>query len=286
MRVNSKTIFKKTEEEIAFERDGFVIVDILGIEEIMKLRKLYDTYFENKEDGLYVTLNQSSIQQSLEIHQKIGKIIHKSFESVFKDFNYVLNHFIAKSNVRSEEMRLHQDWSIVDECSVQAAHIWCALQDTSADNGGLFLIKKSHTFFDNFRSGSMGITFIDRNEIINKHLVAPMLKLGQAVVYKQSLFHGSFANHSLLPRVVILSSIKHKDADWLYFDRDKLSKKKVNAYKMNPKLFLEQLPELQKGNMLVTEQPNYSFLNEQFETSNIDANLFLHKLKESTVSFK
>lgn len=275
-----RDFFVNSELESIFNLNGFVIIDLLNDEKVCLLRDLYTSYFDKREHGLYVTLNENEVSIITEIHHRIIDIIQGSLEAIFKEFDYTIAHFISKANIDSKEMCLHQDWNVVDESKVQAAHIWCPLQETNMENGGLFVIKKSHRFFNNFRSGSLGIPFIDRNEAINRVLYAPVLKPGQAIVYKQALFHGSFPNQSNKPRLTVLSCIKQKDTDWLYFDKNRHEPNRINVYKMNRTLFLEQLPHLEKGAEVVNKSCDFTILNDHFSTSSITQQLFIQKIQE------
>lgn len=279
--MKKNNLFVDYEKNLEFENNGFALIDLLTDKKVHRLREIYSSHLTEEKEGLYVSLNKNTPTLNIEIHNKIIEIINESMFLVFKDFDYVINHFIVKTNENSSEFLLHQDWNIVDETDAQAAHVWIALQDTNQENGGLFLIQKSHNFFNNLRSGSLGIAFIKRDDIINRFLLSPKLKSGQAIVYKQALFHGSFANKSNKPRLITLSSIKQKNKDWVYFDKDQTNDNSVMKHKMDISLFLNNLTSFENGKKCDKMSDSSTLQNVYFDTHKINNEIFVHKLKSS-----
>ncbi len=280
-----KALFKNNKLHEEYERNGCVVINLFSKEMVSELKQFYFAEFGDQARGLYTTHSHSSGEKNVQLHNKLGSMIRSDLEKVFRDFEFVVNHYVVKSNVNSEEFRLHQDWNIVDEDTTQAAHIWCPLQDTSEKNGGMFVVKGSHRFFDNLRSGSMGLRFINRTPLVKKHLTVFNMQAGEALVYKQALFHGSFPNNSDSSRVVMLSSIREKTGEWLYYQKRSNDKGDgmVDAYAMDTKTFLHQLPAYEKGSDPAGIPIASSFANSRLSTFSINDELFEKQLSKKEI---
>lgn len=280
-----KALFRDNKLHEEYERNGCVVINLFSKEKVGQLKQLYFAEFGDQARGLYTTHSHSSGEKNVQLHNKLGSIIRSDLEKVFQDFEFVVNHYVVKSNVNSEEFRLHQDWNIVDEDTTQAAHIWCPLQDTSEKNGGMFVVKGSHRFFDNLRSGSLGLRFINRTPLVKKHLTAFSMLAGEALIYKQALFHGSFPNNSDSNRVVMLSSIMEKTGEWLYYQKrsDDKGNGMVDAYAMDTKTFLHQLPAYEKGSDPAGIPIARSFASHRLSTFSINDELFEKQLSKKEI---
>jgi len=228
-----------------FVRDGFVTMPLLNDLEVAALLDLYQNYYKEPMTGLQPLLRSGSIEQNIAIHQKIGDLVMPALNRHFKAFSFNANHFIAKGANDPNEFRLHQDWNVIDEHKYLAAHVWIALQDINEQNGGLFIIKGSHKFFDNYRSGSCGITFISTTKKVNQYVTKFTLKAGEAIAYQQALFHGSYPNLSNIDRLACLSSIRSANAPMSYFHR--ISDEYIEEYYISPEFLFRNISQLEKG---------------------------------------
>lgn len=273
-------LFKDQRLHDEYEQNGYVVIPFLNQKELNELKQLYLSIYSADVKGLYTTHSHSSGARNIQLHREIGNIMQGAMENIFIDFEYVVNHFVVKSHIVSDELRLHQDWSIVNEAITPIAQLWCPLTDTDETNGGMFAINGSHLFFNNLRSGSLGMAFINRTPYINSRVTTFKVKAGEAFVFKMALFHGSFPNQSSQPRMVAFGSMVRKNQPWVYyqkrFDYDKC--KIVDVYAMNTETFLTELAYYEKGikpsDALLIE----SFVNTRIETSAINDEFFAKRL--------
>jgi len=240
-------LFKEAEIEQRYLEEGFVILPLLEGKEFTQLKALFEKNYSMPFTGLQPLLRLGDAKKNIELHYEIGKILTPVLEKWFLPFAFNANHFIAKGANDPNEFRLHQDWNVVDETKFIAAHIWIALQDIDEKNGGLFIVKGSHKFFKNKRSGSCGITFIDRTEKIKQHITNLKIKEGEAVVYQQALFHGSHPNSDNRARLVCLSSLRPQIAPMEYFHKPHPTKPNLEVYEITPEILFEQINFLEKG---------------------------------------
>jgi hypothetical protein len=242
-------LFKDKSLYNLYRKDGYVTLPLFDDNDLNALKVLYQKNTISQEKGLLPSLRYRSSGEKIAEYNDLSSIVDKALKKHFEDFDYVANHFITKTANTPDEFRLHQDWSITDEDKFIAAHIWSPLQDTDEQNGGLFVVKESHCFFKNFRSGSLGISFISSSMKVKQHITSFRLKAGEAVIYNQALFHGSHPNNTDTDRRVVLSCIKPKEAPMLIYHKQAVgdTETKIITYKINPYMLLEQISELEKG---------------------------------------
>jgi len=230
-------------------RDGFVKLTLYDSNELAELKRLYDHTVDKNLRGLSPSLRHGDAEDNIRIHHEIGKITESAIAKHFKEFDFVACHFISKSGYDENEFRLHQDWNVVDESKFIAAHIWAPLQYTDPDNGGLFVIKGSHNFFNNYRSGSLGIPFIDSSEKVKRNILSFNLEAGEAIAYNQRLFHGSHPNPSNEDRKVVLCSIKPVIAPFMYFQKKGIEGRsiEIEPYEITSDVLFREISYLEKG---------------------------------------
>jgi hypothetical protein len=258
-------LFKDKSLYELYRKDGYVVLPLFDDNYLGALKELYQKNTIGQEKGLLPSLRYRSNDEKVTEYNDIAAIVDTALRRYFEDFDYVANHFITKTANNPDEFRLHQDWNVTDEDKYIAAHIWSPLQDTDEQNGGLFVVKGSHNFFKNFRSGSLGIPFITTTESVKQHITSFKLKQGEAIVYNQALFHGSHPNNTDTDRKVVLSCIKPKEAPMLIYHKEGAdsSGTRIKAYKITPNMLLEQIAELEKGAV-----PEQAALYSEFTVSN------------------
>jgi hypothetical protein len=269
-------LFKDTELEIKYRDAGFVLLNLLGDAEINRLAELYYQVYPAELKGLQPLLRVGGVKQNIALHYQIAEIVMPALEKVFQPFAFNANHFIVKGANDPKEFCLHQDWNVVDENKYIAAHIWIALQDIDEKNGGLFVVQGSHRFFNNVRSGSCGIAFIETTEKVRQQRTSLKIKAGEAVIYQQALFHGSFPNFTSHPRIVCLTSIRPAQTPMLYFHQQN---EKFLTFEISPEILFEQINTLEIGDPPIS---NYITIYEEGlqgqKTNQINNNIFEEKL--------
>ena len=168
-----------------------------------------------------------------------------SFEKVFVDAKLYGGTFMVKSTKDSEVLPLHQDWSVVDEDIFSTYFIWSPLQVTGPENGGLFVLEGSHNYFNVLRSGSYPSNRYPLPPELHQFTKNIHLKPGQAILYSDQLFHGSYANSTEADRIVATARVMNNDAPLVYFDKH--SENQANVYEGTPKFYLSQIDRIAKG---------------------------------------
>ncbi len=217
-----QAIFKNTQLQTQFDKDGFVKISLLTTENISALKTLFSHYFPNPSADFFSSSYENDFQLKKEISDEIGKIISQNLENVFTNFTWFGSAFLSKGNGARSEMPMHQDWTIVDETKYIALNIWTPLQDTNEENGTLEVITGSHKWHNTLRAPTLPFYFDGfQNQLKQKLTVIPTLAT-EAVVLNQALIHYSKPNKTNETRIAITTGIKSKNAPMIfhYWNKD------------------------------------------------------------------
>lgn len=252
-------IFRQTDRQKSFREKGYIVIDAFDEAVIEALRQLkHKMPPKVKEAPLYASNYETDYANNQRIETGIQDILNDPLNDVFNNYHFLTGHFMIKSPGPDSEFQLHQDWSITDEQVYEVVHLWIPLQDTSPDNGGMFVVDGSHLFFNNLRSGSLDIPRLERDPYVRQIITPLSVKRGEMLVYHPALFHGSFPNTSHADRDVVLVNLIQKGAPLLYYHL--ASKNEVEVFALSKMALMSDLPFMAKGGRpsgleLLSKQP-------------------------------
>lgn len=230
------------------DEQGYAVVRLLTDAQVGTLHSLYERYVSGDEiSDLYESSRHKDYETSRTINESIRDEIAVAGEALFAAARVYGGSFMVKSHTDSTMLPLHQDWSVVDENKYQTLFVWCALGTTTAEDGGLFVLPGSHRYFRSLRSGSYPSDRFYLPAHLHGHVRDIELRPGEAVLYFDSLFHGSYANSGLKDRIVATARLMDKDADLLYFQR--ANDTQVDVFAADERFYLTHIDDLAKGEM-------------------------------------
>lgn len=232
--------FKDSRLAEQYVKDGFVVVPQVISEEIIRSLLLNSEEFIHSIHGkfAYSTMILDE-DDNLKIHEQSQKILHSVLEQLFVEYKTYSSTYLVKAAQTGSEMKLHQDWSFTDENIFLPATLWLPLQNVDQENGAMFLIKNSHTFFNNRRSHSLATARIESNGILKKFVETIELKQGDLLLFNPAIFHGSHPNYSSQHRLAFTMTIMPKEAPFLYYHHWK--KNKIQVLKLEDDALLKQM---------------------------------------------
>jgi ectoine hydroxylase-related dioxygenase (phytanoyl-CoA dioxygenase family) len=231
-----------------FERDGFVTVRLLSPEQVNRLLGLYSQSVRQSEvSDLYESSRNKPYVVSRIINEAIREEVSHAGKEIFLPSRIYGGTFMVKSHLGSQMLPLHQDWSVVDEKQHATLFAWCPLVDVSARNGAIFVLPGSHRWFRSLRSGSYPSNRYILPEQLHRHVRDVPLKAGEAVLYSDALFHGSYENSGDTDRIVVTARVVEETAPLVYFQ--KFSDSTVDVYEASPEFYLTHIDALAKGSM-------------------------------------
>lgn len=197
--------------------NSFAVIDLLQPAEV---DRLWEVYRKHQSDinattinGIHMTTWIADIPMKLTIKKELEEAIFSAVAHFFNDFKLLNSIFIIKNQHKVSNFPLHQDWSFVDETTFPSLNVWIALQDTTVRNGGLYVVRGSHKLNNTIRgAGKLSFDFTRYGKELQSYLYPVVLKRGQAVLFYYSTIHGSPANLTADPRVVVATTVVPQEA--------------------------------------------------------------------------
>jgi ectoine hydroxylase-related dioxygenase (phytanoyl-CoA dioxygenase family) len=205
-------IFKRPEQHLAFERDGFVVLDFFQPEEITAMLAHFESLRPEGLKGFYTTTFDNDPEYRTKVDLALRAVFERPVSKHFVDYKYFFSSFIAKAPDPKSELILHQDMTLVDEARFPGLNIWAPLVDLTMDNGPIYVLPGSHRLKPTYRGSSLPDIYDGIEKEVISVMTPLLLKAGQAVAFDQSLLHYSPANLSDKERIVVNTFISNEAA--------------------------------------------------------------------------
>lgn len=262
MKKDNIHIIKEKQLNDQFHRDGFLLMDLLSLEELQKLETLYAEYatqLSKVDPSIILSATQDCQDATLyqAIDRGIKKILLPIVEKHFINYQPLIGAFLIKRAGDDTYMNLHQDWNLTDESKYFSFNIWIPLQAIDDENGCLQFLPGSHKIIPTIRPNfSFDWAFRNVTSFIKKRLVNLYPKKGQCVLINHAVIHASETNRRPTPRVAAFLTLIPKNAKILhYFCEDK---ENVEVYQLVPEEFY-QIEYLKRPGNSPLEKYNYLF---------------------------
>ncbi|WP_293355774.1 MULTISPECIES: phytanoyl-CoA dioxygenase family protein [unclassified Microcoleus] len=222
---NEVQLGSKLSIDLELEKKGYAVTDFLGEDEVQSLLKFYEENSSPKdilESILSTTIATSDLSYRQRVIQKLKKIFSPKLKVLFPNHRVLFCTFVnKKANEFDRGVELHQDPSFSDETSLQTLGIWCPLIDVNEQNGCFYTVPKSHLlnlkprFSREFPYSQETLSLMKQD-----YLASVPMKAGQALIYNNRLFHGSFPNITDNERLAVICFIIPKDSPVYFYCRD------------------------------------------------------------------
>lgn len=239
---NMKPLFKNPALQTAFEKDGFVVIDLIGPNEIEELIHFYGS-LQNApapQHGFQVSLDDPNPDFVRCVTEKLVAMAAPSAGNYFENHKVFTASFVTKGKNASGFVPPHQDWTFVDESEFWSATVWCPLVDVNAENGALALLKGSHRFYDHVRpspSPQYAPPFKDQLFTIFPYMQIVELRAGQAIVFHNKTLHASPPNLKNETRLAFGIGITHRDAQLRHYYLLPDHPEVMEGYEVSPEFF-------------------------------------------------
>jgi ectoine hydroxylase-related dioxygenase (phytanoyl-CoA dioxygenase family) len=265
-------VFKDTQLQSEFEKNGYVIVYFLDKECAMSLlsgyeeltaqnRKRSDSPTRSHETEISIFNKNKEFTKA--VHQVIVKTFAKGADELLNDYVPIMGNMVYKNPEETRDFSLHQDWRFSDETEHTTINIWCPLIDTNVQNGTLHIVKRSHLFQkETIRGANIGDASNKVSEFIKEHFGTSLsLKMGQAAILNTQLYHFSPPNLSKIARPVALLAMLPREAEMsFYYKRPRTGPEEmsIEKYKIDAEFMTSfNIDEAPEGVNLI-EKINYS----------------------------
>jgi hypothetical protein len=236
----SVRIFKNSENQELFDKQGFIVLPFLEHNEIQELLQYFHQTHPNLEGNRFFSDSYcSDFEFKKQASDKITEVFSRAFAAHFIDYQTFGASFLFKTPGENSELAAHQDWTIVDETKDIALNCWVPLCDIDDKNGALMVLPGSH--FGNFpslRAPTLPFFFSGNEDVVLMNLIPMFVKAGTAVVLNQSVIHYSQPNFSAQIRPAITAGIKNQNAQ-MFFHYKVPGENKLEVFQQNDSFLIE-----------------------------------------------
>lgn len=229
----------------SLDRDGYVAFPLLDATEVEILRSDFDRVGSAPGDpGLacHSSFHTFDKDYKIEVDRLVLEVLAPHLEQVFDRQRSLPCNFIVKWPGGMSGFGLHQDLSLVDESLHRSVEVWIALDDTSEQNGQLWMVPGSHAWVPTIRgihafpSAFSGVA----RRVIRRHARPVAVSAGDAVVFNHAVAHFSLPNRSEHPRLVAITDLIPEEADHLHYFGD--GQGNVEAYRIDDTFWTDNSP--------------------------------------------
>lgn len=231
------------------QEKGYALVSLFSQEDLNELKTLYSIHHEHKHlPEFYATMFDENLDVKLAISQKIGEMIEKRASRYLNDYRYLFANFLIKQAQSDHMVGIHQDWTYVQEEEYTSYNVWSALENTTKENGGLWILPNSHRFNNPYRGTPFeGSLYNDNEELIKQHAVFVPTQAGEAIIYNSKLIHFSYPNKSQTDRVAFAGIMIPQKAEAVhYFEKDK----QLNEFITDEEFYCKLVPNEEPSGLL------------------------------------
>jgi ectoine hydroxylase-related dioxygenase (phytanoyl-CoA dioxygenase family) len=246
-QLTMKSMFKNTEHQEFFKKEGYLILPIIGKQDIDSLKTYYESLHLNDEKGFgfHVSMDQLDKALCAQIQTKIWNTVLPNLDEYLENYKPFVASYVVKETNPKGIVPAHQDWSFVDNETEGFYSItcWTALVDMTLDNGCMGVIKGSNKLMQNFRpspSPQTPVPLSDHMFSIFPYLKTIEMKAGETLFFDNRTFHASPPNTTNEVRLAVGVGITQKDAELVhYFLKPDGNKNIILKYKVDENFFLK-----------------------------------------------
>lgn len=239
-------ILKDSTLDKQLEEEGYVVIPFLNEAEIESLLSLYKSTHPETPDGLYATAHLPDLDFRMAMNEGIKKGYKRAIDQVFHECMPLGGSFIVKAPGEAGILYPHQDWNIVDENEYRSFNIWVPLVDTTAENGAIYILERSHKMLKTYRGPNIPCAFHKIHKEVWEQMTPLPMKAGEAFIYDHRLLHASDANSTDQLRIATVYGIMPKAAEMLYYYQTEANgKPQIEVFENNLDFFFKQ--DISKG---------------------------------------
>lgn len=229
-------IFKNKEQQERFERDGYIVIDLLSAEEAKDIAAIFYKTYKNIPEGFYSVAEHPDGNLKQTISNHIEQILGPKIDSTFQDYKKLGSTFLCKTPGEKGKVPVHQDWMVVDESKYFSATVWIPTIDTTEENGAMRVLPGSHRFFQNIRSSTLPMPYQNYQQLIWENMITVPMKAGQAFIHNHAVIHSSTINTTNTERLSIVYGLAPQPASLVFYHKNEAER--VEKYDMPDDMFL------------------------------------------------
>ncbi len=221
--------FRDDALQTELEVRGYVVVPLLGPDEVASLRERY-ALAADSPDGVNPPGAYNDVYGEFSIIHSRPDFRRTAFElidavvvprtaDVLDDHCPIIANFVNKPP-GTGVVPTHQNFSVVDETRFRSVSVWVALVDCTVGNGAMYLLDGSHRLLRGRRGMWAYQAFGSIDEaVLTEHLTPIEIPAGHAIILDDALVHYSPPNSSTERRLAIQLVMIPADAEPIWFEQ-------------------------------------------------------------------
>lgn len=254
-RVVPPRIFPDDERELAFWRDGYVVVDLTDEAGLAPLLEGFAAL--RPADGFSPDPSLTSQYHCTFVDADHG--YRKAVDELSRSFldphlpGLLPEYEILTSNIYVKppgtgRFEVHLNWITVDDPLETTLTVWVPLQDTTVASGTIHVVPGSHKLYPDVATAA-SVQYFDtfKERLIESDLVPVELRAGQAIVFDDTLLHWSPDNTSDRPRVALQVELVPRGSTTAIWIPDVADDRWFHLYAMDSRFWYTQDKEVFHG---------------------------------------
>ncbi len=235
-------VFQNKELNRALKNKGIVKFnlehfDARGCEAFLK--REVPGYPGDYESQFYGSVSLEEMELKRKIHSTLDEFVTSHVGPMLTNHRLLTYFFLIKGIGNKSILRLHQDWSIVDERKYKAYNLWIPLINSTVANGTIFALPGSHEWPLNIRGAGIPPKYLNHFETAKKFMKPFRVKVGQALIFNSRVLHFSPPNQTTTSRTAVINNIVPLEAEITSFHgRMESNKTVVSEYKVPEDFFI------------------------------------------------
>ncbi|WP_437648788.1 phytanoyl-CoA dioxygenase family protein [Sorangium sp. So ce362] len=187
-------VFNDPARQAAFERDGFVMVDLLDEAAIAELDAVCQSLRHHHVNPFHSSIFTADLGYRWQVNAAITRVVAPRIAALTAH-ELLFGGFLVKQPARRSFVSFHQDWAFVDESRYATLTLWAPLRDVANEDGCLLIVPGSHTLNRSPRGFNTSFPYDALiPELLRRHTRVVPMRAGQAILFHNGLFHASNPN--------------------------------------------------------------------------------------------
>ncbi|MEM0997245.1 MAG: phytanoyl-CoA dioxygenase family protein [Bacteroidota bacterium] len=260
-----------------FAEKGYALLPQFAEKELAPLRSLYQSLQRGQNDGFFTSMNLEDSDDRRRVDATIKCLLGEKAQELLPGYRPLLGNFTVKAPEGDSELRIHLDWSVLDERHHRTIGIWLPLSDVDEHNGALGILEGSHRVGHTRRGSLVNFVTWDQRfspsgflEAVKAQYPARLLclKAGTAVIYDLSLAHFSVPNRTPQVRLATNLMMIPEEAQPVHYFRE--SERRIRQMQVDQEFFLTRNmaapPDLDRYPSIVETLAPGEVIEEQYGT--------------------
>lgn len=271
-----KPLFKDADLQQAFEKDGYVKINLLSEMEANELKAYYLSLDHDHigDYGFHISLENTNADYITGVFKKLFDATLPKLDQYLDDYKAFTSSYVIKEAGLQNIVPPHQDWTFVDEEQFCSATVWIPLMDVNKNNGALGVIKGSHRIFNYPRaspSPQAKSLLSDHAFNLFPYVEVIDMKAGEALIFNNKTVHASPPNISGITRIAAGIGITSKNAALRHYYQLPGAEQTIEVYEVNESFFQDhnnskmsdlfnkgEAPDLKKIDSFKKNTPEFS----------------------------